>query len=242
MAQEKPSTLLAAQVWVADQRSRWNDLASLHLADIDLLLDKQLKWVNDHSDIDTLLSTLTIWADPSNEHTVKKPVTAVDRQSISDFNEKHKFPPEEHNITSSHNQSSVHCIELPEHPNSLTSTASPKPIPIIPEPTHTSDEKSSLIDDNIFNVTKDVKIPQIANSLTTRTDDDIILPTREHSVLAESKEIGQPYVFNDDYNNELSVELIVNTLDNEPQSNHDTKSVDEDDLMVDIKKARKRRK
>jgi hypothetical protein len=55
MAQEKPSTLLAAQVWVADQRSRWNDLASLHLADIDLMLDKQLKWVNDHSEIEYVI-------------------------------------------------------------------------------------------------------------------------------------------------------------------------------------------
>jgi hypothetical protein len=52
MAEEKPSTCIAAQLWVSDQRSRWNDLGSLHLADIDLLLDKQLQWFSDHSNVE----------------------------------------------------------------------------------------------------------------------------------------------------------------------------------------------
>jgi hypothetical protein len=52
MAEEKPNTCITAQVWVADQRSRWNDLGSLHLADIDLLLDKQLQWITGHSDVE----------------------------------------------------------------------------------------------------------------------------------------------------------------------------------------------
>lgn len=160
-------------------------------------------------------------------------MAATNRQSINAFKETHISPPVEHSIPTTDNQSSVHCIELPYHPHLHTSTTSPNPITSIPEPTR--DEHSAPNDNNSFNNTKDVKKPQIANSLITTKDDDLMVSTREPSVLEEIKGNEQLNIFNDDYNNELSLELVIDTLDNEPPSHHDATSYIEENVMVDRK-------
>ncbi|KAI8576394.1 hypothetical protein K450DRAFT_257088 [Umbelopsis ramanniana AG] len=97
MAEEKPSTCIAAQLWVSDQRSRWNDLGSLHLADIDLMLDKQLQWISDHSNIESLLKLVPSKTDSisPNVTTLSQPLAPEYTQNVdctTEKEEKHTSP------------------------------------------------------------------------------------------------------------------------------------------------------
>ncbi|KAH8549743.1 hypothetical protein BGW37DRAFT_500621 [Umbelopsis sp. PMI_123] len=97
MAEEKPSTCIAAKLWLSDQRSRWNDLGSLHLADIDLLLDKQLQWISDHTTVESLLNLAPSQSNVSspNTYTVLRPSVPESIHSVEypiRSEEKHASP------------------------------------------------------------------------------------------------------------------------------------------------------
>ncbi|KAM3584070.1 hypothetical protein VKS41_004037 [Umbelopsis sp. WA50703] len=93
-----------------------------------------------------------------------------------------------------------------------------------------------MSEDKTSTVTKDVGIAQISYQSPITQKADPAKETREASVIQESNEKERPYIFNDDYNNELSVELMVNTVNYEAHANHDTKSDEAVTHMMEFKK------